>query len=81
MKTVPAEVERSEELSALGEAIRSLRKGRGISQEELSFLCGIDRSHMGRIERGERNVSFTNLLRIARGLSCLPSEILLSAGL
>jgi hypothetical protein len=36
---------------------------------------------MGRIERGERNVTIINLVRISRGLSCSPSEILKAAGL
>lgn len=68
-------------LAAIGAAIRSLRKERGLSQEELSHLSSIDRSHMGRIERGERNLSIINLVRISRGIGCQPSEIMKAAGL
>jgi transcriptional regulator with XRE-family HTH domain len=68
-------------LLAIGAAIRSMRKEMGISQEELSYRSRLDRSHMGRIERGERNLSLVNLVRISRGLSCSPSEILQTAGL
>lgn len=67
-------------LVALGSAIRSLRKARGLSQEELSHRSSMDRSHMGRIERGERNLSMVNLVRISRGIGCTPSEILKEAG-
>ncbi|WP_343024998.1 helix-turn-helix transcriptional regulator [Massilia sp. MP_M2] len=68
-------------LRSLGVAIRALRAERELSQEELAYLCSLDRSHMGRIERGERNVSILNLVRIAHGLTCCPSEILIRAGL
>lgn len=81
METVSTIDNETDALRALGSTIRSMRKERGISQEELSHLCQIDRSHMGRIERGERNVSFFNIIRVARGLACRPSEILQRAGL
>ena len=81
METVSTPFDGDESLRALGSAIRSIRKEQGISQEELSHICGIDRSHMGRIERGERNVAILNILKIARAMSCPPSEILRRAGL
>lgn len=68
-------------LRMLGEAIRTLRMEQGMSQEELAHLSALDRSHMGRIERGERNVSILNLIRIAHGLKRRPSELLLQAGI
>lgn len=68
-------------LLRLGEAIRAERKSIGLSQEALADAAGLDRSHMGRIERGERNLTTLNLLRIADGLSRLPSTILKRAGL
>lgn len=68
-------------LRALGAAIRALRTEKRLSQEELAYICSLDRSHMGRIERGERNVSILNLVRIAEGLTCSASEILVRAGL
>lgn len=67
---------RSPEHAALGEAIRDLRAGAGISQEALGGRCGLHRTYVGGIERGERNVSFTNLLRIAAALGVRPSELL-----
>lgn len=68
-------------LAKLGTAVRARRLGLEVSQEALADASGIDRSHMGRIERGERNVTFLNLLRIATALDCRPSEILQDAGL
>jgi transcriptional regulator with XRE-family HTH domain len=68
-------------LARIGAAIRSIRKERAISQENLAHLAGIDRSHMGKIERGERNVTILNLIRIASALSCTPSDLLKRADL
>lgn len=79
MKTVPDGLDDSATLQAIGAAIRSIRKDRGISQEELSHLCQIDRSHMGRIERGERNVAILKIVRIGKALGCRPSDILKAA--
>lgn len=52
-----------------------------LSQETLADYAEIDRSHMGKIERGERNVTFLNLVRIAHAIQCKPSELLLDAEL
>ncbi len=52
-----------------------------LSQEALADAAGIDRSHMGKIERGERNVTMLNIARIAAALHAKPSEILSAAGL
>lgn len=68
-------------LVLFGAAIRSLRKEKEISQEALAYLAGIDRSHMGKIERGERNVTVLNIIRIARALDCRPSELFAQARL
>ncbi|WP_310449656.1 helix-turn-helix transcriptional regulator [Sulfuritalea sp.] len=61
--------------------MRSLRKEKKISQETLAYLAEIDRSHMGKIERGERNVTVLNVIKIARALGCRPSELFAQAGL
>lgn len=66
-------------LGKIGEAIRSLRRELKLSQEELAHLASIDRSHMGKIERGERNLSVINLIRISTALRCKPSDLLLRA--
>lgn len=68
-------------LAAIGQAIRTIRLEKQISQEELAHISSLDRSHLGRIERGERNLSILNLLRIARALGRAPSEVLSRAGL
>lgn len=65
----------------LGAAIRARRMALSFSQEALADLTEIDRSHMGKIERGERNVTFLNILRIAKAVQCKPSDLLIEAGL
>ena len=52
-----------------------------MSQEALADAAGIDRSHMGKIERGQMNVSLLNVVRIASAIGCKPSEMLAEAGL
>ena len=42
---------------ALGRRVREVRKGKGISQERLVEIAGVDRSYMGNIERGEKNIT------------------------
>ena len=69
------------QLVRLGQAIRDRRKGIALSQEALADAAGIDRSHMGKIERGERNVTLLNLSRVAAALGALPSDLLREAGL
>lgn len=58
------------DLVLLGQNIRKLRKTRGFTQESLALEADIDRSYIGGIERGERNVSFLTLSIIAKCLSC-----------
>jgi len=70
---------RSQSHIALGQAVRDLRAGRGISQEDLAHLSGMHRTYLGGIERGERNVSYTNLKRLARALDVPASELLARA--
>lgn len=65
-------------LVQLGEAIRLERKRLGISQEELAFKADLDRSYMGGVERGERNVAVLNLCRIAKALNQSAAYILKS---
>ena len=68
-------------LVALGSAIRQRRRDAKLSQEALAHWTGIDRSHMGKIERGERNVTTLNLLRVADCLGCKVSDLFLAADL
>jgi transcriptional regulator with XRE-family HTH domain len=60
---------------AFGDAIRAIRKEQGISQEAFALKCGLDRSYFGAVERGERNVSLTNILRIAEALEIRPAAL------
>jgi len=73
--------DREGRLAQLGETIRTMRKATGLSQEALADAAEIDRSHMGKIERGERNVSVLNLIKIADALGTRASNLLGSAGL
>jgi len=59
---------RSPELAALGEAIRQLRLGVGLSQEQLAEQADTDLSQVGGIERGVRNPSYETLVRLALAL-------------
>jgi transcriptional regulator with XRE-family HTH domain len=61
--------------AAFGAAIRQLRKERGIPQEGLALKSGLNRGYYGDVERGERNVSLANILKIADALEVPASEI------
>jgi transcriptional regulator with XRE-family HTH domain len=56
--------------------VRELRVASAISQETLAERSGMHRTYVGGIERGERNVSYTNLLRLARALSVPAPKLL-----
>ena len=58
-----------------GEQVRSLRKQNGFSQEALALACELDRTYIGSIERGERNVSLLNICKIAAALGVPPKEL------
>jgi len=62
---------------AFGRNLRTIRKSRGFSQERLAHEAGIDRSYVGKIERGEVNVTIEKLYLLAECLRCYPSELLL----
>ena len=63
-KSTPvAHVQRS-----LGRRIRDLRSKRGWTQEQFAEFCGVHRTYMGHVERGEKNVSLSTVLRVANAL-------------
>lgn len=60
----------------LGKAIRKQRLALGLSQEALAEKAHLHWTYIGGIERGERNVSLLNIVRIARALNVTPSDVL-----
>lgn len=58
-----------------GRRVRHLRLQLGISQEELAHRCNLHRTYIGGIERGERNPSLRNIVRIAKALGISPSKL------
>lgn len=66
-----------EELAvAIGKCIREKRRANGLSQDRFALVAGIDRSYMGRIERGEVSITIEKLYRIAAVLQCEPVTLL-----
>ncbi|KPJ67502.1 MAG: XRE family transcriptional regulator [Coxiella sp. DG_40] len=62
-------------LVKLGKQIRTIRKQQGFTQEGFAAEVEIDRSYMGGIERGERNIAALNLIRIAKTLKVEVGEL------
>ena len=62
-------------LVRFGQRLRELRKKAGFSQEQFAQRCELDRTYVGGIERGERNVSLRNIEVLARALSVSMSEL------
>ena len=65
----------SNPLLDFGGRVRARREAIGDSQETLAMRCGLHRTYVGSIERGERNVALLNILRLAAGLDCDPSQL------
>jgi XRE family transcriptional regulator, regulator of sulfur utilization len=63
-------------IEKLGRVIRQLRTERGVSQEGLAAISGVDRTFMGAIERGDANPSFEVVQRIASGLNISLSDLM-----
>jgi transcriptional regulator with XRE-family HTH domain len=66
---------RSPAHAAFGQAVREARGRRGVSQEALGHECGLDRTYISGIERGERNPSLTNILKIAKALDTTAADL------
>lgn len=60
----------------LGANIRALRVSQELTQEQLAERCDLHRTYVGAIERGDRNVSLKNIVRIADVLNVSPSDLL-----
>ena len=63
-------------LKRFGSRVRKVRQEKGLSQEELALEAGLDRSYIGGVERGERNISIVNLSKLSKALSVSPSKLL-----
>lgn len=59
-----------------GDRLKKLRLQRGLSQEELAFQCSMQASHIGQIERKQKNPTFDTLVKIANGLDMSLTELL-----
>jgi transcriptional regulator with XRE-family HTH domain len=66
----------NQELAALGNAIRQIRKARKISQLDLGEECGLHRTYICDVERGARNITFLSLRKLAKALGLTVSEII-----
>lgn len=62
-------------LTSFGERVRALRERSGLSQEALAARAGIHRTYMGGVERGERNISLKNIVRLAAALGVHPGAL------
>ena len=63
-------------LQQIGDRIRNLRTEADLSQDKLAFACDLDRTYIGSVERGERNISALNLRKIAKALKVKPADLL-----
>lgn len=61
---------------SFGIILKGKRKEVGLSQDEIALRSGIDRSYVGRIERGEVNISLEKLYLLAEVIGCSPKELL-----
>ncbi|PHS75513.1 MAG: transcriptional regulator [Porticoccus sp.] len=66
----------AEPARAFGEAVRALRTERGVAQETLANLADVERSHLGKVERGEHMPTLALILKIARALECSSAELM-----
>ncbi|MFM7181524.1 MAG: helix-turn-helix domain-containing protein [Verrucomicrobiales bacterium] len=65
-------------LKKFGQRVRKLRIDQGFYQESFAAACGLDRTYLGGIERGERNVSLRNINLIAETLQIPIAELMKS---
>lgn len=68
--------EEKEYLKVIGHRIRDFRIEADLSQEKLAFACDLDRTYIGSVERGERNISVLNLNKISKALKLSTVDLL-----
>jgi transcriptional regulator with XRE-family HTH domain len=64
------------ELVAFGKRVVKLREAAGMTQEGLAHAASLHWTYIGQIERGERNLTYKNVLKLARGLGVEPAELM-----
>jgi transcriptional regulator with XRE-family HTH domain len=64
------------QLVDFGRRLRALRDLAGLTQEDLAFAAGLHWTYIGQVERGERNLTYKSLLRLAVGLQVPPAELM-----
>ena len=69
------------DLVAFGSAVRRVRVERGMSQEALALAADVDRSYLGRVERGDSVIALLVVARIARALGVTVEQIMAEARL
>jgi transcriptional regulator with XRE-family HTH domain len=62
-------MENREILIKFGQRVREIRKGKNLSQEDLSFKADLHRTYIGMIERAEKNITLINIEKIALALN------------
>jgi DNA-binding XRE family transcriptional regulator len=65
----------------LGNAIRTRRVAKGLSQEQFAEVANVHRNYIGLVERGEQNLTVESLVRVAQALDCKASDLLREAAL
>jgi transcriptional regulator with XRE-family HTH domain len=69
-------VRKTAPLIKFGQNVRELRNAKGLSQEKLALIIGIHRTYMSEVERGEQNISLTNIVKLAGVFGVEPGELL-----
>jgi len=59
-----------------GKKLAEIRAEKGISQDKLALKCGVARSFIGDVERGKRNLTLKNIIKLSIGLEVLTSDLL-----
>lgn len=72
---MPSARELQKNREIVGKRIRTLRKERGHSQESFADACGLHRTYIGGVERGEYNIALDNIYKIARALNVTLDEL------
>jgi transcriptional regulator with XRE-family HTH domain len=63
-------------LKLFGENLKKIRKEKGYTLRSLSYECDIDYSDINKIEKGQKNITLTTVIELAKGLAVQPKKIL-----